>query len=82
VYGGPGTNANLGAAMRKKYEIEIEGDLCGISWNGFNIYGDKKSQNEIARLIHLESRLQWFEREYKAIVLLHDNRKCDTITSL
>ncbi len=51
--------------MKHTYTIEIEGDLCAISWNGFNIYGDEKSRDEVRRLMHLESRLQWFEREYQ-----------------
>ncbi len=51
--------------MKKKYKIEIEGDLCVISWNGFNIYGDQKSRDEVSRLMHLEDRLAWFEQEYK-----------------
>ena len=39
--------------------------LSGLSWNGFNVAGDTKSMTEVRRLMDLEDRLKWFEREYK-----------------
>jgi hypothetical protein len=41
-----------------------------MSWSGFNVYGDKQSIAEVRRLVHLESRLQWFEREYSRLLTL------------
>jgi hypothetical protein len=36
---------------------------AGISWNGFNLYGDLKSIQEVQRLMHVEARYQYFVRE-------------------
>ncbi len=43
---------------------QLDTDLSGLSWNGFNIAGDRKSIEEVQRLMHLEERLQWFEKGY------------------
>jgi hypothetical protein len=40
-------------------------EFIGISWNGFHVAGDKKSIDEVRRLMHLEERLRWFERHHK-----------------
>jgi hypothetical protein len=43
----------------------LDADLSCLSWNGFNIAGDRKSIDEVQRLMHLEERLAWFERHHK-----------------
>jgi hypothetical protein len=40
----------------------LDTDISGLSWNGFNVAGDRKSIDEVCRLMHCESRLQWFEK--------------------
>jgi hypothetical protein len=39
-----------------------------VSWGGFNVYGDEKSIRKVRRLIEMEARLRWFEREYNRLV--------------
>jgi hypothetical protein len=42
----------------------LAGDAnAGISWNGFNLFGDQKSIDEIRRLIHVEDRAKYLQRE-------------------
>jgi hypothetical protein len=43
----------------------LDQELSGLSWNGFNLAGDRKSIDEVRRLMHLEERLRWFEEHYK-----------------
>jgi hypothetical protein len=30
-------------------------NLAGLSWNGFNVWGDKKSIEEVSRLVYFEN---------------------------
>lgn len=47
---------------------KLDAEISAMSWNGFNLFGDKKSINELERLMYCEVRLKWFEREYQALV--------------
>jgi len=40
-------------------------DISSLSWNGFNVAGDRKSIDEVRRLMGVEDRLRWFERHHR-----------------
>lgn len=47
---------------------KLNAEISGVSWGGFNVAGDRKSIDEVRRLMHLEDRLRWFEREYAKLL--------------
>jgi len=47
---------------------QLDADLCCISWNGFNVAGDRKSIDEVRRLMYLQERLRWFEQHHQECV--------------
>ncbi len=61
----------------------LDTDLSGLSWNGFNIAGDKKSVDEVKRLMNLEDRaraldnvvLSEREEHYKCLNALREKDK-------
>lgn len=36
---------------------ELGAELSAVSWNGFNLFGDRKSIDELKRLMHTEARV-------------------------
>ena len=36
---------------------ELDASITGLSWGGFNVFGDQKSIKEVERIMYLESRL-------------------------
>jgi len=40
----------------------LDTDLSGMSWNGFNVAGDRKSIDEVRRLMNAEDRALALER--------------------
>ena len=40
----------------------LDTDLSGMSWNGFNVAGDRKSIDEVRRLMNAEDRALSLER--------------------
>ena len=45
-------------------------ELSAISWNGFNLFGDKKSIDEVERLMNMEARAIVLQTRLNE--LLHD----------
>lgn len=41
--------------------IEVGG--CGLSWGGFNLYGNLESIKEVQRLQHCEARMEYLQKE-------------------
>ncbi len=46
----------------------LDSEISGLSWSGFNIAGDRKSIDEVRRLMNQEDRLKWFELHYKSLI--------------
>ncbi len=46
----------------------LDSEISGLSWSGFNIAGDRKSLDEVRRLMNQEDRLKWFELHYKSLI--------------
>ncbi len=46
----------------------LDSEISGLSWNGFNIAGDRKSIDEVRRLMNQEDKLKWFKLHYKSLV--------------
>jgi hypothetical protein len=48
-------------------------EVCGMSWNGFNVVGDKESIDEVKRLQHRSSQLETYARIYdERVTVLED----------
>lgn len=63
--------AQVGWAAIWEAAEQLDTNICGISWNGFNVAGDNKSVEEVKRLMHLQDRLAWFEDAYRKQFLDH-----------
>jgi hypothetical protein len=47
-------------------------ECSGISWAGFNLFGDHKSINEVQRLLNVEARFKAYDQR------VEEGQKCPT----
>lgn len=50
-------------------------DMTGLSWGGFNLFGDRKSVEEVQRLLRTEARVNALQDEVYRLQILLDVEK-------
>lgn len=53
----------LYAAPQPAQEAAEGGAASGLSWDGYTVSGDRRSIDEVKRLLHCADRLKWFESQ-------------------
>jgi hypothetical protein len=64
-------SSEISCLLTERDELEFKlgplaysSEISGMSWSGFNVIGDKKSINEVKRILHRSAQLEEFQKSF------------------